>query len=139
MPIRVKPGRDVRAAVNYSQVPFVAKESFAMLQYVDTMLADRLGMNDASGGLDPDALQNQTATAVQMMQSGAQSAVELIARTMADGGFKRLFQGILKLVVQNQTQSDYLRLNGKMTEFSPNSLERRDERDGEYRPGSREP
>ena len=118
-PIRVKAGIDPRMAVSSLNVPFVAEKSFAMLQYLDAMLQDRTGVSDASSGLDPDALQNQTATATQLISEGGIAAVELIARTMAEGGFKRMFRCILRLIVENQDKPETIRLRNKWVDFDP--------------------
>lgn len=118
-PIRVKAGIDPRTAVTSLNVPFVAEKSFAMLQYLDGMLRDRTGVSDASSGMDPDALQNQTATATQLISEGGIAAVELIARTMAEGGFKRMFRCILRLIVENQDKPETIRLRNEWVDFDP--------------------
>ena len=118
-PIRIKAGFDARTAVTTLDVPFVAEKSFAMLQYLDGMLRDRTGVSDASSGMDPDALQNQTATATHLISEGGVAAVELIARTMAEGGFKRMFRCILRLIVENQDKPKTIRLRNEWVDFDP--------------------
>ena len=85
LPIRVRQGVDVRAALGFNQVPFVARDSFGMLEYLDGVASDRTGVSDASAGLAPDALQNMTATASAMIEQAGIGQTELMVRTVADG------------------------------------------------------
>jgi hypothetical protein len=96
-----------------------AGQSFPMLQYLDEIQAKRSGVSDASQGLNPDVLQNVTATAVSAMQSAAQGKLELIARIFADTGVSSLFKGILHLVCKYQQKERILRINNKYVPFDP--------------------
>lgn len=117
-PIRIRSGTSVSEAITYSPVPFVAKESFGMLSYWDEALADRTGINDASSGLAPDALQNTTAKAVALMEQGGIARVELMVRNAADG-LRKAFKGLYKLVVQHADQERVVRLKGKPMMIDP--------------------
>ena len=101
------------------QVASNAAQSFPMLQYLDEIQAKRSGVSDASQGLNPDILQNVTATAVSAMQSAAQGKLELIARIFADTGVSSLFKGILHLVCKYQQKERILRINNKYVPFDP--------------------
>jgi hypothetical protein len=70
-------------------------------------------------GLDPNVLQNATATAVATMANAAQGKLELIARIFAETGVKSLFKGILHLLCKYQDKERTLRLNGKFVNFNP--------------------
>ena len=96
-----------------------AGQSFPMLQYLDEVQAKRSGVSDASQGLNPDVLQNVTATAVSAMQSAAQGKLELIARIFADTGVSSLFKGILHLVCKYQQKERIIRINNKYVPFDP--------------------
>jgi hypothetical protein len=96
-----------------------ASQSFPMLQYLDEIQAKRTGVSDASQGLNPDILQNVTATAVSAMQSASQGKVELISRIFADTGISSLFKGILQLVCKYQQKERILRINNKYVAFDP--------------------
>jgi len=96
-----------------------AGQSFPMLQYLDEIQAKRSGVSDASQGLNPDILQNVTATAVNAMQSAAQGKLELISRIFADTGVSSLFKGILHLVCKYQQKERILRINNKYVPFDP--------------------
>ena len=96
-----------------------AGQSFPMLQYLDEVQAKRSGVSDASQGLNPDILQNVTATAVSAMTSAAQGKLELVARIFADTGVSSLFKGILHLVCKYQQKERILRINNKYVPFDP--------------------
>lgn len=96
-----------------------AGQSFPMLQYLDEVQAKRSGVSDASQGLNPDILQNVTATAVNAMTSAAQGKLELVARIFADTGVSSLFKGILHLVCKYQQKERILRINNKYVPFDP--------------------
>jgi len=118
LPIRIKQGFNVRDAVQYQVVPFVAKESFSMLEYLDAEAADRTGINDASNGLAPDALQNMTAKASAMIEQGGVAQTEMMVRTIADG-LRTMFQGLLRLVIRHQDKPRTVKLRGEWVEFDP--------------------
>jgi len=120
LPIRVKAGVSVQDAVQYTQVPMFAEKSFSMLSYLDNEVADRTGINDASSGMAPDALQNTTAKASAMIEAAGIGQTELIVRTLAHG-LKRVFKGLLKLVIQHQDKPRSVRLKGKWVQFDPRS------------------
>lgn len=120
-PIRVKSGTPTNEAVGYSTVPFVANESFQMLAYMDDVLTDRTGISDAASGLAPDALQNMTAKATALIEQAGIGQIEMIVRTMANGGIKRMFLGLLKLIIRHQDKPRTVRLSDKWVEFDPRS------------------
>lgn len=119
-PIRVSQGVDARAAVNYTQVPFMAAQSFQMLGYMDQTITDRTGISDAASGLAPDALQNTTAKASAMIEQSGIAQTDMIVRNFAQG-LQRVFKGILRLVIQHQDQPRTVRLRDKWVEYDPKS------------------
>ena len=99
-------------------VPFVGKEAFPVLSYLDEAKENRTGVSKASAGLNADALQSSTASAVSATMSGAQGRVELICRHFADG-MKDLFKLVNSLVVKHQDQPDMVRLNNEFVPIDP--------------------
>lgn len=99
-------------------VPFVGKEAFPVLSYLDEAKENRTGVSKASAGLNADALQSSTASAVSATMSGAQGRVELICRHFADG-MKDLFKLVNSLVVKHQDQPDMIRLNNEFVPIDP--------------------
>ena len=106
-------------AVNPLTVPLVAAQAFPMLDYMDRVQEKRTGITGTSQGLDPNVLQNTTATAVAMMQNAGAAKVELIARVFAETGVKDLFKCILHLVCKYQDKERIIRLRGKFVAIDP--------------------
>ncbi len=100
-------------------VPFVGKEAFPVLGYLDEAKENRTGVSKASAGLNADALQSSTSTAVSATMSGAQGRVELICRHFAEGGLKTMFKTVNSLVIKHQNAQDVFRLNGKFIPVDP--------------------
>ena len=114
-PIRVRaPGM-----VQPFSVPFVGKEAFPVLGYLDETKENRTGVSKASAGLNADALQSSTKAAVAATMSGAQGRIELICRHFAEGGMKELFTLVNNLIIKNQNAQDVFRLNGKFIPVDP--------------------
>lgn len=106
-------------AVQSLTLPFVGKEAFPMLGYLDSLKEDRTGISKASMGLDAEALQSTTAVAVNATLAGAQAQVEMIARIFAETGMKTLFKGVLKLLVAHQDYERMVRLRGAFIPIDP--------------------
>jgi len=106
-------------AVTPLTVQSSAGQSFPMLEYLDNVQAKRTGVSDAQQGLDPNVLQNATATAVATMSNAANSKIELIARIFAETGVKSLFQSIFRLLCKYQVQPRTLMINKKAVTFNP--------------------
>ncbi|MFC3445346.1 hypothetical protein ACFOLL_04435 [Falsochrobactrum ovis] len=112
---------DPNGVVSDRTVPFVAKEALTGLGYMDEMIERRTGVSRSTMALDLEALQNQSATAVNAAQSAAYSKIELIARNFAEMGFKRFFRCALKIIVQNQDRAKTIRLRNQWVEMDPSS------------------
>ena len=104
-------------AVQQLTVPFSAGQVLGAAEYYDQIIEQKTGVSRASNGLDPDALQNTTATAVQMTQAAAAGHIEVIARNLAEGGVTRMFKLMLKLVAENSPDDVMMRLAGD--QFAP--------------------
>lgn len=100
-------------------VPFVASKAYDAMNYMDQVIERRTGVSRMTMALDPDALQNQTATANQNAKDAAYSQIELIARNQAELGWKKVFRKILKLEVKHQNRARTIRMRGKFVEVDP--------------------
>jgi hypothetical protein len=100
-------------------IPFVGKEAFPVLGYLDDAKENRTGVSKASAGLNAEALQSTTSAAVTATMSGAQGRIELICRHFAEGGLKTMFKTVNNLVIKHQEAQDVFRLNGKFIPVDP--------------------
>jgi hypothetical protein len=117
------PGGIIRTKSQNAVVPMVvpatAAQSFPMLDYMDQVLQKRSGVTQTSQGLDPNILQNTTATAIAAMQQAGAGKIEMIARIFADTGVKDLFDGIFHLILKYQDKPRVVRIRGKYTSIDP--------------------
>ena len=100
-------------------VPFIAGTTLPALQYIDEMSEVKTGVSRASLGLDPDVMQNTSATAAKLAAAGGQGQIEVIARNLAESGLRRLFKLMLKLFVKNSPEEQMMRMNGQFVPVDP--------------------
>jgi hypothetical protein len=101
--------------------PFVGQAAFPMLEYLDDIKQTRTGISKAASGLDADALQSTTKAAVSATVNAAHQHIEMIARIFAENGLRKLFTGILKLVIENQDKARMIRLRNTFVPIDPRS------------------
>jgi hypothetical protein len=97
----------------------VGGEIRPLLDYIDGIKENRTGISKASQGLDSNALQSTTASAVSATVRGAQVKLESISRTIAECGMKQLFKGILHLVTKYDNKSRIVRLRNNFVPIDP--------------------
>lgn len=106
-------------AIQPLAVPFVADKALNAVQYFDMVREMRTGVSRSTMALDPEALTNQTATAVQAQKDAAYSQVELIARNQAELGWRKVFKALLRLIVKHQDRPRMIRLRDEWVEMDP--------------------
>jgi hypothetical protein len=106
-------------AVQMLSMPFVGREAFPVLQYMDELKEARTGISKASAGLDAGALQSSTAAAVNATVSAAQQHIEMIARIFAETGMKHLYKIVLHLLTTHQDQPRMVRLTNEFIPIDP--------------------
>jgi hypothetical protein len=109
---------DPGAAVQFASTPFVGQAALPVLEYLDAVQQRRTGLSDAAKGLDPKALQSSTMIGVEAVINGMQERTELVARVLAETGFRDLFHGLFNEIVENQNQSRTLRINGSWQTYN---------------------
>ena len=109
-------------AIQMLEMPFVGAAAFPLLQYLDEIKEQRTGISRASQGLDAEHLQSTTAVAVSATQKAAQARLELIARNIAESGFKPLYKRMLGLILQFMDQPTIMRLRGEFVPVDPASF-----------------
>ena len=105
-------------SVNPLTVPFVAGSTLPALQYLDMLVEEKTGITKMSMGLNPDMLQNTSATAASLTAQAGAGQVEVMARNLAEGT-KKLFQLMLHVAIQNSPDEQMMRLNGQFVPVDP--------------------
>src|SRR5207247_79389 len=96
---------------------FAGEKAMVALRYWDEIVQRRVGPLPAT--LDPDALQSTPEIGVKATVQAASEQLELIARIFAGTGFKQLFKGLLKLLVEHQPRARIVRLRNQFVAVDP--------------------
>lgn len=116
-------------AIREISIPFVADKALAMIQYYDSQAEITTGVSRNTAGLDPDALQNQSATANNNMVSAQQGRVEMMARILAQGGMRKLFRGVFRCIKAYQDFERIEQIDGAQEKIDPRTWEGLDDLD----------
>jgi hypothetical protein len=98
---------------------WVGKEALGALEYCDSIVEKRIGRDQGAMGLDADALQSSTSTAVGAAVQASQERVEVMARLYAEMLLKPLFKGILRELVAHQPRAKMIRLRNTWVQIDP--------------------
>lgn len=99
--------------------PNTAVASLPAITYFDQTVDIKTGSSRAGMGMDGDALQSQTVVGANAMVQAAQSAVELMARHLGEGGLKRLYKLMFRLIRKNVPAGEFMRLSGQFVPVDP--------------------
>ncbi len=126
-----RPGGLVRVkqpgGVNWQPVPTIGQHIFPLLEYQDSRLERRTGVTEQGQGLNPEALQNQSATSANAMISMAQSRMKLIARVFAETGIRDLFILIHGLERKHGGSAKTVRLRNQWVKIDPRDWKKRND------------
>jgi hypothetical protein len=114
---------DPRAAVSFSTTPFVGQQAMPVLDMLNAIFQRRTGLSDAAKGLDPKQLQSSTEIGVQAIINGQQERTELVARVLAETGFRDLFHGLYNEITEAPNQRRTLRINGQWTDLDTGTFD----------------
>jgi hypothetical protein len=125
-----RPGGVVRTktpgGLNWQVVPDITTSIYPMLQYLDAELETRSGLSKQAQGIDADALQNQSATAVAQVFSASQMRIKLIARIMAEG-VRDIFALLHATIRKHGQQQQTVRLRNAWVQIDPRGWKTRDD------------
>jgi hypothetical protein len=117
-----RPGGVVRTktagGLNWQVVPDITSSIYPALQYLDATREARTGMSNQSQGIDANALQNQSATAVAQVFSASQMRMKLIARIVAEG-VRDMFALLHGTVRKHGQQAQTVRLRNSWVQVDP--------------------
>ena len=117
-PLSLVPGQRIDDAIQYRLEPFVGDKLLAVMEYTDTLIKEKTGITDASGGLTPEALQNQTATATTLISEAGFNQADSIVRSIANG-LREAFEGLLRLIIAHADKPRTMLVNGEFVQYDP--------------------
>jgi hypothetical protein len=125
-----RPGGVIRTkragGVNWQVVPDVSGSVFPMVQYLDSELESRTGLSKQSQGIDANALQNQSATAVEKVFSASQMRMKLIARITAEG-VRDIFSLLHGTIRKHGQEKQTVQLRKKWVDIDPRGWKTRND------------
>lgn len=98
--------------------PFVAKESFPMLEYWDSVKENRTGVTRYNQGLDADSL-NKTATGINSILTQSLKRLEMVARLFAETGVKDLVRKVLHCISKSGMKQLVVKLTNGYVSIDP--------------------
>ena len=113
-------------AIKPMAIPFVAGQTLQAIDYYDKQIEQKTGINKTSTGMNPDALQANTATAVLASMQASANHVEIMARNLAEGGMSQMFKLMLALYIENCDEEEMMRQSsGEYVSVMPNTWDKR--------------
>lgn len=100
-------------------VPSMGASSLQIIQYLDSERAQATGTLMANQGLDADAIAKETATRFDGVRDDAQAKIELVARTFAETGFRKLYEGAAWMFSRFQDSAKEIMVLGKPLTVDP--------------------
>jgi hypothetical protein len=126
-----RPGGIVRTkqpgGLNWQVVPSIAAQTFPVLEYMDAAREFRTGVTRQGQGIDADALQNQSATAVNAVFTAAQARIKLIARIFAETGIRDLFALLHQIIRKHGESGHTVQLRKQWVTVNPREWKTRNE------------
>ena len=101
------------------QIPYIGDKALQVVQYWDQARAQSTGSLTASQGLDADALSKETATRFTGVEKASTGKVELVARVMAETGFRQLYEGVAWLDANYQDTETEIEVLGVELKVNP--------------------
>ena len=112
-------------AVYEHRTSFNGGAIFEMMAQIDMIRQRRTGISEASKGVDPKALQSTNVMGIEAIVTGAQERIELVARILAETGFKDMFKGLMREIADAPNMKKTVQIRGQWVNidtslFDPN-------------------
>lgn len=111
---------DPRAGVMPEIVPDISTQTLQVIQYRDTQQAKTTGNLLTNQALSSDNLNQETATRFQGIQDAGSAKIELVARNIAEIGYKDLYDGLAWFASHYQNHEAEIIVLGKPLTVNPN-------------------
>ena len=126
-----RPGGIVRTktpgGLQWQVVPDITASVYPALEYLDATREWRTGVTRQGQGIDANALQNQSATAVNQAFTAAQARMKLIARIIAETGVRDMFSLLHATIRKHGGQSQTVRLRNQWVTVDPRQWKTRND------------
>lgn len=110
---------DPHTAVAQLQTPYIGQQALQVIQYWDSLKSQTTGNQLANQGLDADRFGEETATRFEGIQESGAAKIELVARSLAETGFKKLFSGMAWYVKRYQIEEKEVMILGQPLIVNP--------------------
>lgn len=100
-------------------VPYVADKSLQVVAFLDGKKQVTTGSTQGNQALQADNLHKETATRTDMMETAATAKIELVARVIAETGYRDLWEGIAWFAKHYQDTDLELRVLGQELKINP--------------------
>lgn len=118
-PIVLKSGADAQRAIQWAEKPFVGDKAFDMVGYFDKEIEEQTGISKTSGGLDPENIANVNTGVANLAAESGIAQAEMIIRSLARGGIRKAFRGLLKLVIAHADGPRTVQIRGEWKRYDP--------------------
>lgn len=100
-------------------VEYIGDKALQVVQYADQARAQTTGNLLASQGLSADQFEKETATRFEGVQEEGKAKIELVARTISETAYIRLYSGLSKLLSIYQTTEVEIMVLGRPLKTKP--------------------
>jgi len=121
--VRVKAAGTIREIMT----PSIAAQGLELMNRFDEIRDTRTGVTEMNSAMNTESLSqtNVGSQGVQALMNAGVQRIRLIARVLAETGFKRMYYLMLKNVTQHQDKSQQVKINGRWLTIDPREWKNR--------------
>ena len=107
--------------------PFVAGAGLELIQFADQVRDTRTGVTEMNSAVNAESLAKGSvgSEGVQALMNAGAQRLRLVARVLAETGFKRMYYLMLKLVSQHVDRAQQVKINGRWLTVDPREWKNR--------------
>lgn len=109
------PGQDIFPITT----PSISAETLQMMTFLDSQLTNRTGAMASVQGLNSDSLNQETATRFEGVENSGLRKVQLIVRNFAEGGIRKLYEGVEWMTRHYQNDEVEVLIAGEPLKVNP--------------------
>lgn len=118
---------ETAGALQVLQTPSIVGDILPVISYMDGVREMRTGVTRQGQGVDADALQNQSATAVKQVFSATQARMKLIARIIAETGVRDMFLLLHATIRKHGQEAATVKLRNQWVQVDPRNWKTRND------------